>query len=79
MLLEIRVHPRFWLNIILGNTVGVLPVRLRCARAMRPPYGGKSPYSLHVMSAIPQPCQPIVTALYRDTALYGDTAVLGDH
>ena len=29
-------------------------------------------------SAIPQSCQALLTALYRDTALYGDTALLGD-
>ena len=34
--------------------------------------------SFRVMSAIPQSCQAILTALYRDPALYQDTALLGD-
>ena len=46
-------------------------IRRWCAidRAIRPPYGGKPPYSCQVMSAIPQERQAILTALYRDTAL----------
>ena len=45
------------------------PARWWCARAAWPPYRGKPPYSLQVMSAIPQSCQTTLTALYGDTAL----------
>ena len=42
------------------------------------PYRGKPAYSSHVMRAIPQSRQAILTAICRDTALYGDAALLGD-
>ena len=52
--------------------VNTTALRRSCARATRPPYRGKPPYSFQVMRAIPQSRRAILTALYRDTALLGD-------
>ena len=55
--------------VVWGGTVGVSQYGDGVREAMQPPYRGESPYSHQVRSAIPQPRQEILSALYRDTAI----------